>query len=199
MTDLSPASLEHTQSEVFVLIGKCVLNLQLYEQALKNLLPAFEVSSDGPTPEQKREKLAKLPLGSLIRLLLDHTAEFDEEAEDPKPFAGSNVAFRSRFRLPVNAEGAEQLCKDLAELLLKRNFLIHHFRSEYDLKTESGCLAAKAYLEDLNQQAKSAIEQKDEIAKRLKSSAELLSRFLASDEAMQIIEEGLQREGFCRK
>jgi hypothetical protein len=189
MTNLPPDELERAQTAVFVLIGKCILNLQLYEQALKNLLPHFDVSSNGPTPEQQREKLALQTLGVLIRQLLEKTAEFDEEPEEPKLLPGQTTAFRSRFRIPMNAEQAKQACDDLTDLLQKRNFLVHHFRSEFRLSTESGCLAAKAYLDNLNEQAKRVVTQINEIGNELKERRTLLASFLMSPEAIQLIDE----------
>ncbi|MEK1943425.1 MAG: hypothetical protein AAAB16_23895 [Pseudomonas sp.] len=189
MTNLLPNELEQAQTAVFVLIGKCILNLQLYEQALKNLLPYFEVSNDGPTPEQQREKLAKLTLGSLIRQLIKRAADFDEDAEEPKRSVTNSIVIRTRFRIPVDAKEAKQLYQNLDELLHKRNFLVHHFRSEHSLKTDSGCRAAKTYLDGLYEQTKTAIAQIDGIGRELKSSTASLIKFLGSDEAAHLIEE----------
>ncbi len=189
MTDLSPSELEQAQTAVFVLIGKCILNLQLYEQALKNLLPHFEVSSRGPTPEQQREKLAKLPMGSLIKLFLEKTADFDDEAEEPKLSVGQDVVVRSRFRIPMNAEQAKHVCNDLTDLLQQRNFLVHHFRSEFSFTTESGFVTAKVYLDRLNERAKTAVTQIGEIGKSLNESRALLASLLMSPEVAQLIDE----------
>jgi hypothetical protein len=181
MTEQTNSALDQVRNDVFVLIGKCMLNLQLYERRLKRLLPHFEFSSDGPTIEQQTEKFSKMTLGGLVGQLVEKAYEYEAKKERPLP-PDSTMRFTTRFSLGADVSEVEQIKNDLTDLVAKRNLLIHHFRDYYELQSEDNCLEAKTFLDSLNAEAKRSVLHIDAIADRIDDSRRRLAEYFASEE-----------------
>jgi len=186
---------EHLQQKVFVCIARCLLNLQHYEQSLKKLIPRYEVMSYGPSLNEKIEALSGSTLGSLIKqltstLLTTEQIQQRNESlrENPEP---EKVSFRTTIARVYTDEDHQKLCLPLTDLVTKRNFLVHHFQSEFDLKSHDGCKTALSYLEDLNSLVKNQINELKILADDIVASSQQAVEFLNSPEAIRLIDEGL--------
>ena len=186
---------EHLQQKVFVCIARCLLNLQLYEQSLKKLIPSYEVMTYGPSHDEKVEALSGSTLGILIKhltstlLTTERIQQRNEsQQEPPEP---EKLSARTTFCVVYTDEDHQKLCSTLTDLVAKRNFLVHHFQTEFDLKSHNGCKTALSYLEDLNSLVKNQINELKVFADAMAAGSQKLAEFLNSPEAIRLIDEGL--------
>ncbi|MGX4641589.1 hypothetical protein [Massilia sp. SYSU DXS3249] len=160
----SPVAL--AQRETQQKLGRCLLRLQQYERLLKGLVATMSIEGH---PEKLEEVLAgqvaaeqKKTLGQLIRSFTDEYIiagqPIDESTTTSKqPDIASDVPFfHMRVTQLMPPERYRRTAAALVELRDMRNDLVHHLIEQFDISTESGCLAATTYLQECYQKIDSA-------------------------------------------
>lgn len=161
MTASTDQMLEHLRQKVFALIGKCILNLQLYEHRLKALLPALEITIS-PEGKLAQRDLSMSTLGGLIGEFTSKAISPEgstPEEQEPKLDGKPSFLIKARFGTSYPQERYERIREDLATLLEQRNFLVHHFQAKYPLADSKDCQAAEAFLQELNRRALNSLSE----------------------------------------
>jgi hypothetical protein len=151
------------QEKVFIKIGKCLLNLQLFEQGLKEFLPAtdFVLRSEGPLQTVNYEKSM---LGLLIEDLKNFLTTSEKESAAPSdtdtklpPSEGPQM--RIAVKIGLSEEAYSEAIKELTNLLAQRNELVHHFTEQFSLASIESCRSAVIYLDELNSKTRNLIDK----------------------------------------
>lgn len=148
-------SLLNRQEVVFSLIGRCLLNLQNYEHAMKALLSDHRFSGFVQGIEsslaRRNAKFSKQTLGQLVAELtgsfLANEARGNDAGKENSssvPVEVAHVSFHCSIQM--SDEVLDQTKEGLSQLVALRNELVHHFSEQFDLHTLAGCQAAEAYL-----------------------------------------------------
>lgn len=151
-------SLLALQREVQRKLGRCMIRLQQYERSMKAVVANMTV--EGP-PEQlhaiHEQQVAcarTKTLGTLVGMFTSsylsvaaspgQTEPGDAEADSKLP---NQAWLRMSFSMVMPPERHAQTKLALAELVVMRNDLMHHFLERFDLWQESGCRAADTHLD----------------------------------------------------
>lgn len=148
------------QQQVFELIGRLVLNYQDIETRLKTLLDV----SNKSFPVRKQNEITSISafrnqtLGGLKNhALQDFFRKNTETYQDLHPEIPDHVHFSTS--LTLQQQSWERLQQDFHQFVERRNFLIHHFYSEYSLNDEMSCTRALNNLQHHYQEQIRFIEQ----------------------------------------
>jgi len=189
--------LKTRQHEVQRLLGRCLLRLQQYEKLVKAIVVQHQVSvSVSPlksNQEDRIEDAAGKTLGTLVGSLFEAFFTTDGVAKVAKADAsGNNTLFTVKTSLPMSVEDYDQTQKDLKELVLLRNNLVHHFIDRHDLSSLDGCRDGHDFLV-------SAYGRIDQHFERLRGWAELMvqTQQLASTFAQTDVFENLVFNGIA--
>ncbi|GEM_PF-2055784 len=142
-----------SREKIAMLYGKCALNFQYYELALKKLLPRLD-RTVVLLGEEAEQIAAKGTLGLLITAFREVAFSFEgqrqRETREPGPEKEPRLSIRHRFTQVFETEEhyAAQVAS-LEDLVRKRNYLVHHFLEDFDVYEEKGCLKAEQFLENL--------------------------------------------------
>lgn len=145
------------QQDVQRKLGRCMLRLQQYERALKEVVGSM--SLEGPIGQlrtiraKQQADASTKTLGGLVRMFTDghlestpsSTDRNDTSADGPEtdvPWA------RIHFGVSMSPERLEQTKAGLAELVSLRNELVHHLIERFDIHGEHGCRAASIHLDE---------------------------------------------------
>lgn len=151
------------QEKVFIRIGKCLLNLQLFELRLKRFLPTtdFILRTEGLLQTANHEKLM---LGLLVEGLKNFLTTDEKESAAPSDTDStlpSSEGFQMRLavKIGLSEDAYSEAIKELTTLLAQRNELVHHFRDKFSLNCIENCQSAVIYLDDLNSKAINLLEK----------------------------------------
>ncbi|WP_157665603.1 OST-HTH/LOTUS domain-containing protein [Marinobacter salarius] len=159
---------EELKTQVFELLGRCVLNLQKYELGMKGFLSVLEMEG---TPETWQSNLHKRQshYGSktLGQLIGDFTgshisSESGNESEseiDDSLLPTDSVHFKTKYRIVAGGDDYQTLLDDLTYLVETRNELVHHFLQRFPLDDQDSCLQAIDHLETVRKMLKSHMER----------------------------------------
>ncbi|MCL1476195.1 MAG: OST-HTH/LOTUS domain-containing protein [Marinobacter sp.] len=168
MSDQHDKTTEELRTQVFDLMGKCVLNLQRYELGMKGFLSVSEIEG---TPETWQTNLHKRQshyssrtLGQLIgdftgsHISTESSNESEPEIDDsPLP---TNALAHAKTKISIVAgDDYQTLLNDLAYLVATRNELVHHFLQRFPLTDQDSCEQAIAHLETVQEMLKSHMKQ----------------------------------------
>lgn len=141
--------LEEIRSEVFILLGKTIVNLQSVERMLKTIVGRTEIRGDIETAakvfQSNFTRVESLTMGKLINELITFSLTTEEDGgseiqtSNPREFA-----FRSR--IIMDEATFKDIKRGFSQLVRKRNALSHKFTTLFDLQTKQGCLSAINYL-----------------------------------------------------
>lgn len=168
--------LQAQQHEVERLLGRCLVGLQQYEHLMKAIVAHHDIA--GPVHELGTIQAALVDdassktLGTLVGQLFGSYLVSDggDMADDAPANEPENVFFFAmRMRVTLSAEDYLRTQRDLKELVLLRNNLVHHFIDQHDLWSTDGCRTARdalvgacsrinQHLEQLRGWAKSMVE-----------------------------------------
>jgi hypothetical protein len=188
------------QHEVQRLLGRCILRLQQYEKLVKAIVVQHQVSvSVSPlksNQEDRIEDAAGKTLGTLVGSLFGSVVTTDEVAMLPESVAlDKNTLFTVKTSLPMSVEDYDRTQKDLKELVLLRNNLVHHFIDRHDLSSLDGCRDGHDFLV-------SAYGRIDQHFERLRGWAELMvqtqqlaSKFAQTDVFENLVFNGIAPDG----
>lgn len=138
------------RTEIYTLLGLCLLRLQSCESMLKLLVAegAFDGTPDtlSRRRSKRRASVAGSTLGGLVTLFIGSTLVEDadsipSETDEKSHRQGSSAA--SRFRIAFPPEALPQVESGLKELVVLRNHLVHGFLAAHDLVSSVGCRRAR--------------------------------------------------------
>jgi hypothetical protein len=148
VTTTPDETLETLRHEVDAWLGRCVLELQIFELRLKAIVAHREVSGaphDLPALVARHvARAGRMTLGMLIGELLESYLIRESDgppAEPTRDVPAPWVVYRVRMALP-DAD-LERTRQALEELVAQRNDLVHHFIQRHDLTRVDGCRAAR--------------------------------------------------------
>lgn len=150
MTISDDEELSTLLQEVQRLLGRCMLRLQQYEQLIKAMVAYYRLSGSIHDLEETRAKqidhTARMTLGNLVGDFLGSyvvAGEIDP-AEETKSNSPSDVN-RFAMQISLSLPDAEfvRVERELKEMVLLRNNLVHHFIDQHDLGSSDGCRGAK--------------------------------------------------------
>jgi OST-HTH/LOTUS domain len=149
------------QREVQRQLGRCLIRLQQYEHLLKRLVAHREVRGSAQDLEgrlqtlleERRQEFARDTLGQLAEtlfqsFLVGKNHERDESADEAAALASDTPHFVFRSTIQMADEQLETARADVRALVKLRNNLVHHFIEQFELWTQSGCVAAQTHLGD---------------------------------------------------
>lgn len=169
MSDQCDKSIDELRTQVFDLMGRCVLNLQRYELGMKEFLSLSVLRGDTETWKtnllERKSHYSSKTLGQLIG---DFTGSYlwAESETEPEPTTSDHPLpepvlpqFETRMSLIVGQEEYQTLLDDLAYLVATRNGLVHHFLQRFPLADQDSCQQAIGYLETVREMLKSHMER----------------------------------------
>jgi hypothetical protein len=166
-----PEAVVIAQREVQRKLGRTLIRLQQYERLVKCLVAGSEIA--GPVSQLdgiRTERHAEVSKKTLGQAIVDLTTSFVSPAssasdqDDQRVGDGTQVCVRTTFQWEMSEEARARMREDLTKLVASRNELVHHFLDRFDIWTETGCLAADAYLDDAYRQIDRQLEQLKQMA-----------------------------------
>lgn len=148
------------QREVQRLLGRFLLKMQQYEHYAKALLSGSRLSGTTETlltsQRKRQEEISSQPLGVVIGELKKSYLRVTQDPEvgttvSEKPAdtaVEEKMTFTFESQIEMSAADKEKTVADFANLVSRRNRVVHHLVADYDLRTLDGCNAAAAYLEE---------------------------------------------------
>lgn len=196
--------LKALQHKVQRKLGRCMLQLQHYEQLLKVVLAHMELA--GPPQEleairaQNIESVQNLTLGTLVKKFTGDymtTPPSEAKAEKEEELAAASTTGWVRFssRIDITPEVYEERRQALAELVALRNELVHHFLEKFDLWGEDGCNAASMHLDQCSQRIQLHLDELKQSAKTMDEARQSMAAFFTSQEFKDILSDGIRSDG----
>ena len=169
MSDQHDQTTDELRSQVFDLMGRCVLNLQRYELGLKAFLSLSLLRGDTETLKtnllERKAHYSGKTLGQLIGELTGSYLRMDSETE-PEPAANDQPLpepalpqFETKMSLIVGQDDYQTLLDEFAYLVTTRNELVHHFLQRFSLADQDSCKQATAHLETVQEMLKSHMKR----------------------------------------
>jgi len=198
---MNDEDLQAEQREVQRLLGLCLLRLQQYERLMKGIVAHHDIS--GPAHELESIRAARVDdastktLGTLVGLLFgscvvtEGADTADAGANEPEDVP--HIAMR--MQLSMSAERYAQIQRDLKELVLLRNNLVHHFIDQHDLWSLDGCRAAHDALDAACERIGKHFEQLRSRAKHMDQARQLSAEFIQSNAGYDFIVNGIFPDG----
>ena len=144
-------STDASRERVVMLVGKCTLNFQYYELALKKLLPLLDQRID-LSGLRAKQIAGYSTLGSLITIFRSLAFSYEGQCsaiDQPDQIEPQlRLTFRFGRVFATEASYAAQLAS-LESLVKERNYLVHHFLEDFSLDSEDSCEEAELYLNGL--------------------------------------------------
>lgn len=169
LSDQHDKTTDELRSQVFDLMGRCVLNLQRYELGLKEFLSLSLLRGDTETWKtnllDRKSHYNSKTLGQLIGeltggyLRMDSEIELEASANDqplPEPVLPQ---FETKMSLIVGQDNYQTLLDEFAYLVTTRNELVHHFLLRFPLADQDSCKQAIAHLETVQEMLKSHMKR----------------------------------------
>lgn len=194
-------ALQTSQREVQRLLGRCLLRIQQYERLIKAIVAGHEMCGPASRINEIRtaraEAAATKTLGTLVGKLLGSYVVSgpggDVSVDDP--VGEERATFGLRFQLSMGAEDYARTQKELAELVMLRNSLVHHFIDQHDLWTLDGCLRARAALEANYRQIDGHCEQLRTWAGWMEETRRQAAEFAQSSAFHELVVNGIHVDG----
>ncbi|CAN7286102.1 OST-HTH/LOTUS domain-containing protein [Pseudoxanthomonas sp. LjRoot127] len=191
-----------TQREVQRQLGCCLIRLQQYEHAVKELVALHDIALGSGQIEgsldSRRDMVANKTLGQVVGSLFDNhivPEGFEDASSDDELVSLGGIAVRMKFRLQLSRTDYETAKKDIADLVHLRNRLVHQFIQQFDLWTAAGCEAALADLEVSSRRIETCISQLQIWREWLDQSLQNAAAFVRSDEFQNAIVLGILPDG----
>jgi hypothetical protein len=199
---MNDGELPARQREVQRLLGRCLLRLQQYECLMKAIVAHHDLS--GPAHALENIRTARIDnastktLGTLVGQLFGScvVTEGAGTAADTTANEPENVPFFAmRLHLDLSVEDYVKTQRDLKELVLLRNNLVHHFIDDHDLWSIEGSgtahnalVAAYARVDQHFEQLRGLAEQMDQVRR-------LAAEFVQSDTFQDLVIYGIAPDG----
>lgn len=190
------------QREVQRLLGRCLLCLQQYERLMKAIVAHHDLS--GPAPALETIRAARIhdastkTLGTLVGQLVGScvvTAATDTAADTTANEPEDVLFFAMRLQLNLSAEDYVRTQRDLKELVMLRNNLVHHFIAQHDLWSIGGCRTARDALVAAYACIDRHYEQLRGWAEHMDQARRLAAEFIQSDAFEDLVINGIAPDG----
>lgn len=169
MSDECDKTTEELRTQVFELLGRCVLNLQKYELGMKGFLSLAVLGGNKETWKtnllERKSHYSTKTLGQLIGDLTGSYLLSESEAEPKLARNDQSIPeptlpeFETKMSLIVGQDEYQTLLDDLAYLVTTRNELVHHFLQRFPLVDQNSCRQAIDHLETVQEMLKSHMER----------------------------------------
>jgi hypothetical protein len=143
-----------SDDELYQKVGRCVIQLQQFELALKAVSSVRPIHYSAPDVLndaliQRAAKVAKQTLGVVVgEVFAEQVVTVDTEGLIDLPEASGAMAAIGLV-IGVDAQGRELVEARVKGLVERRNLLVHRFLLEFDLRTSEGRAAADQFLDAL--------------------------------------------------
>lgn len=202
MTISPDKALQTLQHEVQRLLGRCILRLQQYELLIKAIVANHEISvsadASGAFKAETKTDTSTKTLGNLVRKLLGSYVVNDEiEASVEAVFTRPEASTSFGMRMHVNLSDADfaQTEKDLRELVLLRNNLVHHFIDQHDIGSLEGCSGAQDALSAAYSIIDQHLKQLRGWAEDMEQSRRAMAELLQKDVLRDFVVNGISPDG----
>ena len=140
-----------TKSDVEHLFGKCILRFQAFELLMKAMVAQHRVSGsiaqlkDSLTRQagDTQRKTMGLLVGDLMTSFLVPEGQ-EGLSDETVELSGSSFTILQQIVLPPDEFA--RIEAEHRDLVALRNYLVHHFLEEHDLRSEAGCHGAREAL-----------------------------------------------------
>nr|WP_240783659.1 OST-HTH/LOTUS domain-containing protein [Stenotrophobium rhamnosiphilum] len=192
--------LQAQQRNVQRMLGRCLLRLQQYEKLMKAIVAFHEISASGlPLVSNQTERIADTAgntLGTLVGKLFGTYVTTDETKDVSESDGPDNIfSFRMKMNLRMSVDDYDRTEKDLKELVLLRNNLVHHFIDQYDLWSLDGCREAQEALTTAYSRIDEHYEQLRGWAEHMDQARRLAADFVQSDAFRDLVINGIAPDG----
>ena len=169
MSDECDKTTGELRTQVFELLGRCVLNLQKYELGMKEFLSLSVLKGNKHTWKtnllERKSHYSSRTLGQLIgdlmgsHVLMESESDKKSATNDQSPPEPTLPEFETKMSLIVGQDEYQTLLDDLAYLVTTRNELVHHFLQRFPLVDQNSCRQAIDHLETVQGMLKSHMER----------------------------------------
>ena len=190
------------QRDVQRLMGRCLIRIQQYEQALKAVLAHHEIAGTAETLQAqltlRAEKLSGQSLGNLVNQMFESFVvpegfERDLLPDDKTP--PDQISFAHSFRLTMPPEHWAQTKAAVQDLVSTRNELVHHFLTRFNLWEEQGCVDAMAHLEELYRRIDTHYQELRAWILGMESARKVAASFMQSEAFHDLLIYGINPDG----
>lgn len=197
MAAFSDDGLQELQSEVQLLLGRCLLLLQQYERLIKAITARHEIS--GPVHDLEKLQTARIAdsarktLGTLVGELLGSYIVVDK-VEIPLNAAANSLEDANSIsigaKIALSDADFVRTESGLRELVLLRNDLVHHFIDRYNLGSLDGCRRGRDDLVDAFSKIDESFNELWTWADDLRNLHDLIGQLVRSDEFRDLVLNG---------
>lgn len=199
-----PEHVEALHREVQRKFGRNLLRLQEYERLIKAIVAEHDIAGTSSDLFDNRaaqhDAVATKTLGQVVGSLVGNyivpTSNSPSSSNTDEPPANLTKPWvRMTSRIEFSEENFRRIEQSLATLVALRNDLVHHFLDKYDIKSESGCLAADVYLDDCFKLIDSTHEEMMQWARHSADTRAAMASFINSAEFEGLFVHGTQQSG----
>lgn len=184
-----------TESDVAQLFGKCILRFQAFELLMKAMVAQHRVSGstsqpkDAPTrhvADTQRKTMGAL-VGDMMTSFLVPEGQEGQRHETPEL---SGCSFTSLQQIVLPPDEFARIEAEHRDLVALRNFLVHHFLEDHDLRSEAGRHGAREALVAALDRVTRAYNDLSALALETAAARQALADLLASPEMRDWIASG---------
>lgn len=183
-------------------LGRCMLRLQQYENALKTLLAHHEaagtVEEIKAQPAIRAEKLSGQTLGNLANLMFESFVVpegFERELLPEDKVVSDKILFSHSSRVTLAPEQWLRMKAAVQQLVTMRNGLVHGFLQRFNLWDEQGCADALVYLQEAFQRIESHYQELRMWAMCMVQGRALAASFMQTDVWQDWVVDGISPDG----
>lgn len=202
MTMSNDDELRTLQQDVQRLLGRCMLRLQQYERLIKAMVADHKLSGQMDALEQiKSEQIDATASKTLGTLVGDLIGSYVVAGEISPPEAATtnspeNVnCFAMQMTLGLPDAEFVRVKRELREMVLLRNNLVHHFIDQHDISSSDGCRGAKDALVTAYNRIDQHFGQLREWAEDMEKMRQMMSEILQSEQFKDVFVNGIAADG----
>lgn len=202
MTMSNDDELRTLQQDVQRLLGRCMLRLQQYERLIKAMVADHKFSGQMDSLEQiKSEQIDATASKTLGTLVGDLIGSYVVAGEISPPEAATtnspeNVnCFAMQMTLGLPDAEFVRVKRELREMVLLRNNLVHHFIDQHDISSSDGCRGAKDALVTAYNRIDQHFGQLREWAEDMEKMRQMMSEILQSEQFKDVFVNGIAADG----
>ena len=200
MTTISDDPLQAPQHEVQRLLGRCLLRLQQYERLIKTVVANHEISGPFHALEEIRAartaRTGRAMLGNMVgELLGSYLVAGDASDKASTAPVEETASFSMRFHISLPETEFARIERELKELVLLRNDLVHHFIDRNDIMSVEGCNSACEALRAAYNLIDHQFGQLCEWAEDMQKCRQQIKTLISSDAFHDLIVDGIAPDG----
>jgi len=202
MTMSNDDELRTLQQDVQRLLGRCMLRLQQYERLIKAMVADHKLSGQMDALKQIRsaqiDATAGKTLGTLVGDLIGSYVVADEinPPEETTTNSPENVNwFAMHMTLGLPDAEFVRVKRELREMVLLRNNLVHHFIDQHDISSSDGCCGAQKTLITAYALIDQHLGQLWQWAETMVKTRQAMSEALLSEKVIDFVVNGISPDG----